>query len=163
MSDVCKNQYCDESTNALGLCQRCYSYESMTGKPRPPELILWPGKGHPLATTKDVVQMTGMTFRMVDYAIRSFNIVTTVEGNGSGHQRGWSVFDVAHLLITYAVVSLPTGTGRSPNPLQLCDVGCILGGYVLDCMQVGKLCRFLPAKRPRSPYGKPRHPGCVLV
>lgn len=102
MSGVCKNQYCESPTESLGMCASCYSYESMTGNPRPPELILWPGKGHPLATTSDVVKMTGMTYRMIDYAIRSFHLSTTVDGNGSGHQRGWSASDVAHLLITYA-------------------------------------------------------------
>jgi hypothetical protein len=113
MSNECSRPYCDGVVVSRGMCATCYSYFQTYKRLRPAELILWPNKGHPLATTKQVCEITGFSFRQIDYMVRHQWFETVVAGEGSGYKRGWSVPDVVHMLELYT---------RSKFPDELNDI-----------------------------------------
>lgn len=109
---TCVNEHCDGTPVSMGRCQTCYSYLNLYKRDRSLELILWPNKGHPLATTPQVCEMIGLSYRIVDNMIRTRSFKTHISAEGSGYARGWSLEDVIRFIEMYARSKFPDDLNR---------------------------------------------------
>jgi hypothetical protein len=79
----------------FGRCTTCADFLLRNGYDRSPPPVV---EGS-LASTQEVCQVTELTARQVDYAVRSGRVKPTVEATGSGTRRGWTVRDAASLVV----------------------------------------------------------------
>ena len=93
-----------------GECATCYSYRYTHGVARPTQLIdrttLSSRDTEATATTAEVCQMTGATYRQLDYWTRNGLISPSVQSAlGSGAVRLWAVSDVDKIATVVARIN----------------------------------------------------------
>lgn len=86
-------------------CATCASYLWTFGRERPAELIRYPGRRHPLPSGKELEAMLDVSYRRIDYLIRSGRFMPTVYASGSGTKRGFT-FDDA--VVVAALLAVPS-------------------------------------------------------
>lgn len=69
-------------------------------------------------STKEVSELTGLTFRQLDWAVRSGLLTPRMEGSGPGHARRWDEGDVADakVLATMRELEVPAWVAKKLLP-----------------------------------------------
>lgn len=100
---TCKNPYCNSEATHGARCGTCNSYLSRMGAERPRELCQYPNRGHNLAAASEVLEMTGVTYRQLDWLHRSSGYECAINVEGSGYRRGYTLEDVMRVYLLIAV------------------------------------------------------------
>lgn len=105
---TCVNGDCNGTTRyASSRCANCESYYHAHGEERPLRLILWPTHGHPLLTSTGLCKLTGITYRRLDHAVRCGWLRPTVDAEGSGYARGFTLDDAVRTVVGFECAGLP--------------------------------------------------------